>query len=438
MPNPNTLLIKDGFVIDGTMKSQKKMDVYIEGNCIKEIAPSIPIDTAESILTVPGKVVCPGFIDLSAHIFDQLQDIEKSLRYGSKYALKGGYTTVCAMSNTNPPLDNEGMIGLIRLLSKRQGSVKVIPAACATKGLQGESLAEIDTLISAGAGLIYDSGKTISNALLVRRLMEYSKMFREPLFLHCEENSLALDGCVHEGTQATILGLPGIPSVAEEIIVHRDLLLAQYTGATIHISHVSTKGSVKSIAEAKKNGISVSASVSAHHLDLIDSDMKTYDGSYKVKPPLREAEDRDALIQGIHDGTIDCIITDHASEAYSDTDSEFANAPFGNLSLETAFQVSFERLIKKNNFPLWKLINALSTAPAEILGINAGKILPGYSADVTIIDPDAEVSDEALPNDDDVGYNSPYRGASFSSRIEMCIVDGQVCYQRDSPKEPGF
>ncbi len=422
----NKILIKGGMVIDSLKSTMETKDILIKDGIIEEVSPKIDVSDA-LVIDAKNKHISPGFIDLNSHICESWQEVESSIESGTKSALKGGFTTICAMSNTNPPLDNEGMIGIIKFIAEKKGWTNVIPAACATKGLNGESISEIGNLISVGAGLIFDAGKTTTNVQLLRRIMEYTKMFNVPLFLHCEEVSLTEGGLINEGEVSTRLGLPGIPSVSEDIIVARDLLLAEYLNVRIHFPKVSTANSVSLIRNAKKNGIKVTASTTAYHLDLTENDILDFNTNFKVRPPLRSEEDRKALIKGIEDGTIDAIVSDHNPCSMHSKSVEFAKAPFGIVTLENVFQICYERLVKKNGISLPLMIQRLTSSPAQILGLESGFIQKGSVADLCVLDLTSgeKIMEETLVSK---CKNTPYLGTDFNSKISACFVKGILKY----------
>ena len=425
----NKTLFKNGQVVDGKGGNATTLDVLIQGNKIAKIGKNLEAKGAETI-DLFGKILCPGFIDLEAHICQKGRDVETAIERGTKAAVKGGFTTICVMSDSDPVLDSEGMITLIRILGETKGLARVIPSACATQGLKGEFMSEMATLIAAGAGILFDAGRTISNANVLRRVMEYSKMFETPLFLHCEDTELASGGLMHEGFMSTKLGLMGVPSIAEETILARDLLLAEYTGVTIHIANVTTAGSVKLILEAKLKGLPVTCATTAHHLDLVDEDLKDFNTNLKVRPPLRSTEDRKALIQALADGTIDAIVTDHTPCSAHGKEMEFAEAPFGIIGLETAFQVLYERLCVKEKIPLERLVQTLTQGPARILKRPLGLLEEGREADITLLDLHQKetVSPETLASKE---QNTPYLGRTFTGGVFGTMVGGQWRYRAE-------
>lgn len=419
-------LLKNGLTIEKGQRDLIQKDILIQGSEMIEVHPKIIINDAH-VIDCEGKVILPGFIDMQAHICESWSDMEQSIERGTKCALKGGFTTICAMSDTNPPMDNEGMIGIAKFFSKQSGWTHVIPAACATHSSSGECMTEIGTLISAGAGLIFDSGKDLSNTEFLKCLLQYMKMFDVPLFLHCEEPCLSEGGVINEGLVSTKLGMPGIPSVAEEISVSKALLLSEYVDCPIHISHITSTGSVRLIRDAKQRGVKVSCDTTFHHIDLSEEDISCFNTNYKVSPPLRTENDRLSLIEGLKDGTIDALVTDHTPCSEHSKNQEFQNAPFGIVGLETAFHIAYKRLVIENDLPLSFLSEKMTLGPAKILNIDKGFIDRGTHADCVIIDLNQSVK---MNGDNLVSHkkNTPYLGQTFQGAVMSCMVDGEFRY----------
>lgn len=419
-------LLTNCYLVNPLWDFPEKKDILLMDGRIEKIGTNLKRSRLP-IIDLHGKYISPGFIDLQSQICSALQNIQSSIELGSKAGLKGGFTTLCATSHHELPLDNEGIIGLIKALANSKGYTKIIPSACATKNLLGEELAEIGILYESGAGLIYDTGKTIKSSNLVRRLMEYSKMFPIPLLLHCEDTNLSQGGLMHEGLNSTRLGLPGIPSTAEQVIVSRDLLLAEYSQVPIVLTHLTCKESVKLVENAKSKNLDIHATVTPHHLFFTDADIDGYNNQLKVFPPFREEVDREALIQGLQNGVIDCIASDHTQSKGSDRRVEFANAPSGIQSLEYCFQICFERLVKTGILSLSELVQKLSLNPAKILGINGGIIKEGVVADLVVLDLDHP---SYLEHENPINEikQSPYGKQHFSSRIFATFVEGELRY----------
>lgn len=401
-----------------------KADVLIDHQVISDIAPSI--DPGQlPVLDASGLIVMPGFVDICAHICQNFEEVGTAIEKGSKAAVKGGYTTICVMPDSSPPIDNEGMVNLIQMLADKKSCVKILPTACVTRGLEGKELTELGSLIEAGAVALYDANHSIQSALTLRRLMEYSKLFDTPLLLHCEDAKLREDGMFHEGTVCTKLGLPGFPSVSEEVIVARDILLSEYTRRAVHICHITTARSVELIRAAKQRGALVSASVTPHHLDLIDHDMKEFDSHFKILPPIRGADDRAALIKGLKDGTIDFVATDHTPCSPHEKEVEFHIARAGTVSLQTAFQVCYRRLVRTGEMSLKDLSRKLSREPLNLLLRDGGEIKTGAVADLVLVNPECR----EVKTLETFGFsyvNSPYIHSEFDSMIKSTIVNGEI------------
>jgi dihydroorotase len=333
-----------------------------------------------------GKILVPGLFDMHVHLREPGREDEETVVTGCNSAVSGGFSGIACMPNTEPTTDTAEVVKFI----KEQASnhlVDVHPVAAATIGRKGEIISPMAELVGAGAVAFSDDGVAIKTASVLRRALEYSNMYNAPIIEHCEDESLA-DGAMNEGINSTLLGLPGLPSVAEDIIVSRDILMAEYTGGRIHIAHISTKNSVNLVREAKKKGIKVTAEVTPHHFSLTDDSLKNYDTNFKMNPPLRTQEDVDAIIKGLKDGTIDCIASDHAPHSIEEKESEFQYAPNGIVGFETTVGLSFSELFKKNKLSLEELINKLSLNPRKILNLPIPKFNVGELANFTIIDPD--------------------------------------------------
>ncbi|MCK5708716.1 MAG: dihydroorotase [Candidatus Aureabacteria bacterium] len=422
------ILIKNGTVIDPVIGDIKKSDVLIENNRISSVIPNISEDKCE-IFDASGLFVCPGFVDIHVHLREPGFETMETIETGTRAALKGGFTTVACMPNTNPPVDNEGIVSLIKLRAEKDGYVEVLPVACITKQRKGEELAEIGKLVAAGACAISDDGSSVMNSMVMRRAFEYIKMFNIPLIAHCEDHNLSKRGQINEGYYSTSLGLNGIPSISEESMIMRDILLCEYVDSRLHIAHVSTKGSVQIIREAKKRGVKVTCETAPHFFSLTEEVLAGYDTNFKVNPPLREKEDLLAIQRGLKDGTIDAIATDHAPHTSDDKNKEFQDAPFGMIGLETAFSVGVTELVKKNILTLPELIKKLTTGPAEVLNIERGIIKEGSLANITIVDKDKKYT---VDKEFFVGKskNSPFIGRELTGSIEGVFVNGKLKYDK--------
>jgi len=421
------ILIKNGRVVNpGGREGQ--LDILIKDDKIAAIGKNVREKSAR-VIDAKGKIVAPGLIDMHTHLREPGREDEETIAQTSLAALKGGFTSICCMPNTSPPIDNQGTVKFIydRANANKNGCVNIFPVGAITKGRKGEELAEIAELKEAGVVAISDDGDCVMNALLMRRAFEYSKMFSLPIISHCEDKNLSKNGVMNEGYVSTVLGLPGIPDESEEIIVYRDISLARMTAGILHIAHTSTKGSVKLIKEAKRKKIRVSAEATPHHLILSDEVVRGFDTNTKVNPPLRAREDVMALRRGLADGTIDVIATDHAPHSQEEKDEDYRTAPFGIVGLETCLALVLTELVNKKVITLRNAIAKLTTNPARILGLNKGILETGYDADIVIIDPDMEWT--ISPRDFVSSCrNSPFIGMKVRGRVISTIVGGRILY----------
>ncbi|HHW41508.1 MAG TPA: dihydroorotase [Syntrophomonadaceae bacterium] len=417
------LLLKGGLVVDLDRNSIKKADVLLEDGKIAAIQPGLKAPGAQTI-PVEGCYICPGFIDMHCHLREPGEEMKETILTGTRAAARGGFTAVVAMGNTRPPADSRAVIEFV----KRQAEtapVPVYPVGCATKERKGLELAEIGDLVEAGIVALSDDGNPVMNSEVLRRVMEYSSMFDLLIISHCEDTHLSAGGVMHEGYISTLLGLRGIPRAAEEIHVARDIILAEMTGARLHIAHVSSAGSVPLIREAKQRGVRVTAEVTPHHLCLTDEAVITFDTNTKVNPPLRTPEDVEALCDGLQDGTIDVIATDHAPHAPEEKDVEYNFAPFGISGLETAVPLMWDRLVAKGILTPVQLVQKMAGNPAKILGLPERAVKVGNAADLTVIDPQLKqtVRVESFVSK---GKNSPFNGWELLGWPVLTIVGGRV------------
>lgn len=423
------LLIKNGRVIDPGAGIDDTLDILIKDGQIAEIKAKIDNDSAGAkVIDASRLVVTPGLIDMHVHLREPGFEYKETIASGAKAAARGGFTTIACMPNTDPVNDNRGITEFIIAQAKKANLVNVLPVAAVTRGLQGKKLTDMADLIEAGAIAFSDDGRPVSNSLLLRRALEYSKMLSSLIIDHCEDLELSAGGVMNEGKWSLRFGLKGIPSTAEEIIVARDILLARLTGSRLHLAHISCRGSLELIRWAKENNIPVTAEVTPHHLLLTDQMIKDYDPNLKVNPPLRSEEDRQALVQALQDGTIDVIATDHAPHAPDEKDTEFDIAPFGVIGLESALPVLLDQLVHKKIITFSRLVELLSTNPARILGLkNKGHLQVGADADLTLIQPQKkhtiDVSHFASQS-----RNCPFNGWSVRGMTMMTIVGGKIIY----------
>jgi dihydroorotase len=414
--------IKGGEIIDPAGGFTGVGDLLIEAGKVKAVGRELPVEDAQ-IIPAEGKIVCPGFIDIHSHLREPGREDKETIASGTKAALKGGFTAIACMANTDPVADNPVIIEYIKKRAIESGYAKVYPVGAITKGLKGAELAEMGEMMSAGAAAFSDDGKTLVNPAILRTALEYSKLFRVPLLLHEEDPNLAETGVMHEGYWSTVLGMPGIPSIAETVMIARDLLIAEYTQGIIHFCHLSCSGSVNLIKEAKRRGVDVSAEVTPHHLALVDADLQGYDPVYRVSPPLRSLEDREALRLGLQDGTIDVIATDHAPHTREEKHREFALAPTGMIGFETALGVVWTELVATNRLTKEELVRKMAVNPAKILNQPGGRLLPGDPADVIMIDPLLEWEVKAAEFVSQ-SQNSPFIGRKLTGKVQFAWVDG--------------
>jgi dihydroorotase len=433
-----SILIRGGRVIDPSSRLDGIADILIDAGKIAIIGPQA-IETAqqrdESTLHTPveiieahGLLVVPGLIDIHTHLREPGYEYKESIESGSAAAAAGGFTAIACMANTNPVNDDAAVTEYILDKARAVGLVQVFPIGAVSVGLAGERLAEIGELKQAGVVGLSDDGKSVMNSQLMRLALEYAGMFALPVISHCEDTHLAAHGVMHEGRVSTELGLRGIPAQAEDIMVARDLALAELTGGRLHIAHVSTAGAVRLVRDAKARELHVTAEVTPHHLTLTDEAVRGYDSNTKMYPPLRTAADVEALRQALRDGTIDAIATDHAPHDLADKEVEFDQAPVGIIGLETALPLTL-RLVEAGILPLADAIAKLSWGPARVLGLAKGTLQVGADADVTLIDAQTEyVVDRREFRSK--SRNSPFHGWTLKGRAVMTICAGKIVYSR--------
>jgi dihydroorotase len=429
---PAALLLKGGRVIDPAGEIDKITDVLIEDGVVRAVDAGARADGAR-VIDCTGKIVAPGFIDLHVHLREPGHEYKEDIASGARAAAAGGFTTVCCMPNTNPPNDNRAVTDLIVRRAREAAIVRVHPIGAISKGLKGESLAEMGEMKDAGIIAVSDDGMPVMNADLMRRALEYARTFGLTVVQHAEDKQLAQGGVMNEGPAATRAGLRGQPPAAESVMVARDLELVQWTGARYHVAHISTAASVRAIREAKKRGLPVTAEVTPHHLTLTDVACCSYDTSTKCAPPLRSEADKQALREALADGTIDCIATDHAPHQAQEKDVEFDQAAFGMLGLETALGLGL-KLVEEKVLTLPTLIRRLTVGAAQIFALPGGSLRKGAPADVTIFD-----AEGAYKVDPERFYsksrNTPFRGWELRGRVTHTIVGGQVVFELGQEKE---
>jgi dihydroorotase len=423
-----SLLIKNGRVIDPSSRTDETLDILIENGKIKAISPRIDLKEAE-IIDASRLVVAPGFIDMHVHLREPGEEHKEDIATGSLAAARGGFTSICCMPNTRPPNDNSGITEYIIEEARKRAVVNIYPVAAITRGLAGEELTDMADLSQAGAIAFSDDGQPVANSLVMRRALEYSLLLDKLIIDHCEDKNLSMGGVMHEGEISLRLGLSGMPAAAEEIMIARDIILAQLTRARLHVAHLSTKGGIELVRLAKKKGIPVTAEVTPHHLILSDENLVNYNPNFKVNPPLRSAEHRQALLEGLKDGTIDVIATDHAPHTPEEKDVEFDLAPFGLIGLETAVSLMLDRFVHKNIISLERLIDLMSCRPAQLLGLkNKGRIAPGADADLTILNLRQEVVID-VERFASKSRNCPFHGWKLKGAVAFTIVGGKIVYR---------
>ena len=430
-----SLLIQGGRIIDPSLGIDETASLLINGDKISwlgrgEIAPP---QLEYDIINAQGMIVCPGFIDLHCHLRQPGFEEKETIATGTRAAAKGGFTTICCMPNTNPPLDNRATIDYVKTKATAEGVVRVLPIGCISKGRKGIELTPISELASSGVIGFSDDGEPALNSHIMRRALEHSRAFSLPIIDHCEDTALTEGGQMNEGIISTKMGLKGIPNAAEEIVVARDLALAELTGGRLHIAHTTTEGSVNLIRRAKEKGVQVTAEVTPHHLTLTEERVIGYNTNAKVNPPLRTKQDIQALVQGLRENVIDIIATDHAPHTESEKRCEFALAPFGISGFETALG-SLMSLVHNGQLTLATLISKLNCEPSKIIGDKYGKLgslAIGASADVAIFDPDWEwVVDTGVFASK--GKNTPLAGSTLKGKVMATISQGKLVYKDNS------
>ncbi|MCC7176074.1 MAG: dihydroorotase [Bryobacterales bacterium] len=422
------LLIKHGRVIDPASGRDERADVLIRDGLIEAVGQGL--DGSAEVFDARGLVVAPGFIDMHVHLREPGFEHAETIETGCRAAAAGGFTSVCPMPNTSPVNDNPTVTSYIVERASRHAVVNVFPIGAITKDSAGETLAEMGSMKRAGVAAVSDDGRPVMNARVMRRALETAKAFGLPVIQHCEDLNLSAGGDMHEGVESTRLGLRGIPSSSEEVIVARDLLLAEYTGAQYHVAHISTRRSIEMVAQARSRGLAVTCEVTPHHMSLADEDMPPYDSNYKMRPPLRSRGDVAAVVDAIAAGVVDAIATDHAPHAGSEKMQEYERCPFGIIGLETALGVALQVLYHSGRIPLTRLVELFTVGPARILKLDRGRLAPGAAGDVTVFDPDLEWTYD-LDKSFSKSRNTPWEGTAFRGGPVATIVDGVVVWRRD-------
>jgi len=423
-----SIVIKNGRVIDPASQTDRVADVLIVDGRIAGVAPNLSSPKAE-VFDATGMIVAPGFIDMHVHLREPGFEHAETIESGSRAAAAGGFTSVCCMPNTKPVNDSATVTSYIVERARSRAIVNVFPIGAITKGSGGEELAAIGAMKAAGAVAISDDGLPVMNARVMRRAMEFAKSYDLPLIEHCEDLNLSAGGDMHEGVPSVRWGLRGIPAAAEDVMVARDLLLAQLTGARYHVAHVSTRNAIGMVAHARAAGLPVTCEATPHHFALADEDMQPYDSNYKMKPPLRSACHRTAVVEGIASGAIQAIATDHAPHPGSEKMQEFERCPFGILGLETALGLALEELVHPGKITLSRMVELFTTGPNSVMRLGRGTLAPGEPGDVTVFSTD-------IPWNYDVNQsasrsrNSPFHGRTFHGGPMATVVNGEFVWKR--------
>ena len=420
------ILIKNGHVIDPANGIDEVTDIYVKDGVIAEIGKNNDLDGVENVQVIDatGKIVAPGLVDMHVHLREPGQEYKEDIETGTRAAVYGGVTSVACMPNTDPVCDNETVVRYIKERAKEVGYANVYPVGAISKGLEGQYLSEIGEMVFNGAVAITDDGKPVENSALMRRAMQYSDMFDITVISHCEDMALG-EGDMNEGAVATEMGLRGISPAAEEVMAARDILVAESVGCRVHIAHISTKNTVELIRQAKKRGVKVTCETCPHYFSLTDEACRGYNTNAKMNPPLRTAEDVLAIKEGLKDGTIDCIVTDHAPHHPDEKECEFGYAKNGIVGLETSLGLGIKCLVKEGYLTMSQLIEKMSKNPSEVLGIAKGTLGVGYGADIVIFDPETSWTVD-IKELHSKSKNSPFNGFELYGKPEYVLVNGKV------------
>jgi dihydroorotase len=414
-------LVDPGRGIDGAC------DLLIDNGVFAQVGGDFDVSGAKIVDVPPDWVVCPGFIDMHVHLREPGQEHKETIQTGTASAVAGGFTAVACMPNTDPVNDNAGVTEFILAKATQANTARVYPIGAVSRGSLGKQLSDIAELRKAGCVAVSDDGYPVADALLMRRALEYADMFQMPVIDHCEDLSLKGDGVAHEGFHASALGLRGSPAVAEELMVERDITLAGLTGGAVHIAHLSARGSLRAVRSGKQREIRVTCEVAPHHFTLTHEALAGYDTNFKMSPPLREAADCDAILEGLADGSVDAIATDHAPHHYDEKALEFDAAPFGIIGLESAVSISLDRLVHSGILSLSRLVELLSTNPARILGVEGGTVVEGAPADLTLLSLDATTTFKAADGHTKAG-NTPFDGWELHGAVAATVVGGRTVF----------
>ncbi len=424
------LLIRNGRVIDPAAGFDAAADVLVEDGRIALTGTALSAPGAE-VFDAAGMIVAPGFIDMHVHLREPGFEHAETIESGSRAAAAGGFTSICCMPNTKPVNDSALVTSYIVERARQNAIVNVFPIGAITKGSEGEELAAIGAMQAAGAVAISDDGRPVMNSRVMRRAMEFARSYGIPVIDHCEDLNLSAGGDMHEGAKSVRLGLRGIPSASEDVMVARDLVLAQLTGARLHIAHISTRNSVAMVDHARRQGLAVTCEATPHHFALADECITPYDGNYKMKPPLRGTGDRDAVASGIASGAVSAIATDHAPHAGSEKMQEFERCPFGILGLETAIALTLEELVHSGRISLGRMVELFTAGPESMMRLGRGTLAQGAPGDITIFSPDLDWTYD-VNQSFSRSRNSPFDGRRFRGGPVAAIVAGQIVWRRDA------
>jgi dihydroorotase len=423
------IVIKNGRVIDPASGTDRIADVLIVDGKISGVGADLSSPNAE-VYDATGLIVTPGFIDIHVHLREPGFEHAENIESGSRAAAAGGFTSVCCMPNTKPVNDSVTVTSYIVERARQRAAVNVFPIGAITKGSAGEEISAIGGMKNAGAVAISDDGLPVMNARVMRRAMEFARSYDLPIIQHCEDLNLSAGGDMHEGVQSVRWGLRGIPAASEDVMVARDLVLAQITGARYHVAHVSTRNAVAMVAYARKQGLSVTCEVTPHHFALSDAEMHPYDSNYKMRPPLRSPDHRDAMIAALSDGTISAIATDHAPHPGSEKMQEFERCPFGILGLETAIGLTMEHLVTPGHITIQRMVELFTTGPESVMRLGRGTLAPGAPGDVTVFSTDVEWTYD-VNQSASRSRNSPFDGRTFRGGPMATVVGGEFKWKRE-------
>lgn len=424
-----SILIAGGHVVDPSNQLDGEADLFLVDGKIAKVGKGLKVKADETI-NAKGKIVTPGLVDIHVHLREPGFEYKETIATGTLAAVAGGVTSVACMPNTNPPIDDQAIVYFIKAKAEKEGFCHVFPIGCISKRREGNEMAELGELKRAGAVGLSDDGAPIMNAELMRRVMEYAKMLDLVVIDHCEDVNLTNNGVMNEGVASTLLGLRGIPAASETVMVARNIVLAEMTGARFHVAHLSTAGSVELVRQAKKKGLKVTAETAPHYWSLSDKSIKNYNTNFKMNPPLRSEEDVAAIRKGIKEGVIDCIATDHAPHASTEKQCEFDEAAFGIVGLETLFPLTYSHLVEPGVITLSRAVEMLTTVPSKIVGIDKGTLSEGAVADVSIFDIKTEQKVD-VRKFKSRGKNTPFNGWNLKGWAVTTLVSGEVKYQAE-------